>query len=248
MSTENAGPDQEQRLQKVLAHAGVASRRASEELIMRGRVTVNGEVVRTLGARVSPSDKICVDGERIHTDQQLQVFAFHKPEGVVSTMQPEDDRPCIGDYVVKFDTRLYHVGRLDAATEGLILLTNYGELAHRLAHPSFEVPKTYTALVQGRVHPGLGKRLKRGVELEDGMVQVDAFKLREIRPHSSIVELTLHSGKNRVVRRLLSSVGHPVTRLVRIQVGPVRLENLRPGAIRPVNGKELAALQEMVQL
>lgn len=237
------------RLQKLLSAAGVASRRASEEMIVRGRVSVNGKPVTELGTKVSPSDRIEVDGKRVHTDTELRVFAFHKPEGVVCTMQPEDDRPCVGDYVTtKLDGRYYHVGRLDAATEGLLLLTNHGELAHRLMHPSWEVPKTYTALVQGKVRNGLGKVLRDGVELEDGWANVDKFRILELRPKSSIVELTLHSGQNRVVRRMLSAVDHPVTRLVRIQHGPVRLADLRPGAMRPLNGAEMAQLLQLVQL
>ena len=224
-----------QRLQKVLANAGVASRRACEDMIAKGRVSVNGQVVHEMGMRVLPSDRIEVDGERIHTDTTLQVWAFHKPVGVVCTMQPEDDRPCVGDYATSLAQRVYHVGRLDTATAGLLLLTNNGELAHRLMHPSFEVPKTYVAMVQGQVKPGLGKRLASGVELED-------------RRGSSIVELTLHSGKNRVVRRLLSAVGHPVSALTRIAVGNVRLEGLGEAHLRLLHGPELAQLQQMVGL
>lgn len=237
-----------QRLQKVLANAGVASRRACEDMIAKGRVSVNGQVVHEMGMRVLPSDRIEVDGERIHTDTTLQVWAFHKPVGVVCTMQPEDDRPCVGDYATSLAQRVYHVGRLDTATAGLLLLTNNGELAHRLMHPSFEVPKTYVAMVQGQVKPGLGKRLASGVELEDGEVKVDKFRLIEIRRGSSIVELTLHSGKNRVVRRLLSAVGHPVSALTRIAVGNVRLEGLGEAHLRLLHGPELAQLQQMVGL
>lgn len=240
--------DQPQRLQKIMAHAGVGSRRACEILIERGKVSVNDQIVTELGTRVVPTDRIVVDGKRIHTDQGLEVFAFHKPAGVVCTMTPEDDRPCIGDYVFSRDTRMYHVGRLDAATEGLLLLTNHGELAHRITHPSYEIAKTYVVLVQGRVKPGLGKTLSKGVALEDGLVKVDKFKILELRQRSSIVEVTIHSGRNRVVRRLMSTVGHPVTRLVRTQIGPISLGNLHEGAMRPINGQELAQLQEVVGL
>ncbi|MCI6584584.1 MAG: rRNA pseudouridine synthase [Mobiluncus sp.] len=236
------------RLQKLLAQAGVASRRASEDLIKRGHVKVDGETVTEMGLKVSPESKITVDGERIHTDQTLQVWAFYKPVGTVSTMQPEDDRPTLGDWATKLPERVFHVGRLDAATAGLILMTNNGELANRLTHPSYEVPKTYVAIVQGQVKPGLGKLLKRGVELEDGVTKVDKFRLIEVRKGSSIVELTLHSGKNRVVRRLLSEVGHPVSALTRISIGPLGLKGLKEGQFRLLDGDELAKLQELVDL
>lgn len=241
-------PEEPVRLQKLLAQAGVASRRASEELIKHGRVQVDGETVTEMGVKVLPSARITVDGERIHTDNALQVWAFNKPVGTVSTMQPEDDRPCLGDWATKLPERVFHVGRLDVATSGLILLTNNGELANRLTHPSYEIPKTYVAMVQGQVKPGLRKVLRRGVELEDGITKVDAFKLVEVRKGSSIVELTLHSGKNRVVRRLLSEVGHPVSALTRIAIGSLRLRTLKEGQFRLLEGAELAKLQEMVGL
>ena len=237
-----------ERLQKVLSRAGVASRRASEDLIAQGRVQINGETVREMGVKVLPTDRITVDGQRIHTDTVLQVWAFHKPVGTVSSMQPEDDRPCIGDWVTKLPERVYNVGRLDAATAGLLLLTNNGELANRIMHPSYEVPKTYVAVVQGQVKMGLGKVLRRGVELEDGTVKVDKFKLIEVRKGSSIVQLTLHSGKNRVVRRLLSEVGHPVSALTRTGIANLTLDGLKEGQFRLLHGNELAALQEMVGL
>lgn len=235
-----------ERLQKVLSRAGVASRRASEDLIAQGRVQINGETVREMGVKVLPTDRITVDGQRIHTDTVLQVWAFHKPVGTVSSMQP--DRPCIGDWVTKLPERVYNVGRLDAATAGLLLLTNNGELANRIMHPSYEVPKTYVAVVQGQVKMGLGKVLRRGVELEDGTVKVDKFKLIEVRKGSSIVQLTLHSGKNRVVRRLLSEVGHPVSALTRTGIANLTLDGLKEGQFRLLHGNELATLQEMVGL
>lgn len=241
-------PEAGVRLQKLLAQSGVASRRASEDLIRQGRVQVDGKTVREMGVRVSPASRITVDNERIYTDQTLQVWAFHKPVGTVSTMQPEDSRPTLGDWATKLPERVFHVGRLDVATAGLILLTNNGELANRLMHPSYEVPKTYVAVVQGQVKPGLGKRLRRGVELDDGVTKVDKFRLIEVRKASSIVELTLHSGKNRIVRRLLSEVGHPVSALTRTAIGPLTLTGLKEGQFRLLDGKELANLQEMVGL
>lgn len=233
-----------ERLQKILAAAGVGSRRACEVLISEGRVSVDGEIVTTLGTRVHPTAKITVDGERVHTDVSFQVIAFNKPEGVVCSMKATDDRPCIADYTAGKYGRLYHVGRLDTQTSGLLLLTNNGELAHHLMHPSFEIAKTYLAMVQGRVSPGLGKKLHRGITLEDGPIKVDSFKIKELRPRSSLVELVIHSGRNRIVRRLMAEVGHPVSRLVRTRIGAIGLDNLRPGAMRPITGPALAKLME----
>lgn len=231
------------RLQKVLASAGLGSRRACEELIVAGRVRVDGEVVRELGVRVDPARAVIhVDGLRVQLDPTLVTLALNKPVGVVSTMHDPHGRPTLEAYLADRTERLFHVGRLDAETSGLLLLTNDGELAHRLMHPSYEIPKRYVATVQGRVERGLGRRLKAGVLLHDGEVRVDEFLLRDSGAASSLVELVLHEGRNHVVRRLLAEVGHPVTRLARTQVGPVRLGRLRPGQTRPVAGTELGAL------
>ncbi|HLV56873.1 MAG TPA: pseudouridine synthase [Actinotalea caeni] len=237
------------RLQKVLAQAGYGSRRACEQIIAAGRVTVDGEQVRELGVRVDPrSAVIHVDGLRVQLDDALVTLALHKPAGVHSTMSDPQGRPDLSAFVADRTERLYHVGRLDAETEGLLLLTNDGELAHRLMHPSYEVPKTYVATVEGRVARGLGRTLADGVELEDGPVRVDRFTIVEAMPRSSIVELTIHEGRNHIVRRLLAEVGHPVTRLVRTAVGPVRLGHLRPGRTRVVEGTELGRLMAAVGL
>ena len=247
-SRPGSGPDGV-RLQKVLAGAGLGSRRACEDLITAGRVTVDGQVVRELGVRVDPAMAVLhVDGLRLQLDQSLVTVALHKPVGVVSTMRDPRGRPSLESYVADRPERLFHVGRLDAETSGLILLTNDGELSHRLMHPSYEVPKTYVATVQGRVEPGLGKRLRAGVELPDGPVRVDSFRIREARGTRSIVELVLHEGRNHIVRRLLAEVGHPVTALARTQIGPVRLGRLRPGQTRVVEGSELGALMAAVGL
>lgn len=235
------------RLQKILAQAGYGSRRACEAIITAGRVTVDGQQVRELGVRVDPrSAVIHVDGLRLQLDGSVLTLALHKPAGVYSTMADEQRRPDLSQYVTDRSERLYHVGRLDAETEGLILLTNDGELAHRLTHPSYEVPKTYVATVEGHVSKGLGRTLAAGVELEDGPVQVDRFTIVETAPHASIVEVTLHEGRNHVVRRLLAEVGHPVTRLVRTSIGPIRLGNLRAGRTRAVEGAELGRLMSAV--
>jgi len=237
------------RLQKVLAGAGLGSRRACEDLIAAGRVSVGGAVVRELGMRVDPATAVVhVDGLRLQLDPTLVTLALHKPVGVVSTMRDPHGRPSLEGYVADRSERLFHVGRLDAETSGLLLLTNDGDLAHRLTHPSYEVPKRYVATVEGRVERGLVRRLKAGVDLEDGPVRVDEVKVLETRPQSSIVELVLHEGRNHIVRRLLAEVGHPVTALARTQVGPIRLGTLRPGQTRVIKGSELGALMSSVGL
>ncbi len=237
------------RLQKVLAQAGVASRRASEELIANGRVSVDGVVVRELGVRVDPSTAVIhVDGMRLQLDSTKVYLALNKPLGVVTTMKDPEGRPCIGDIVGSRTERLFHVGRLDTDTEGLLLLTNDGDLAHRLSHPAHEVPKVYLAEIPAPVPRGLGRQLREGIELDDGPARVDSFKLIDSRPGKALVEVVLHEGRNHIVRRLLAAVGHPVTRLVRVQVGPVLLGDLLPGRTRPLTREELAELMRLVGL
>ena len=247
-----------QRLQKVLAHAGVASRRACEQLIADGRVSVDGVTVTEAGLRVDPlTQEIRVDGSRILTNPELITLMLHKPAGVVTTMEDPEGRPTVAqygrDYLAEHpelpdSLRLVHVGRLDTETEGLLLLSNDGELSHRLMHPSFEIAKTYVAIVEGQVEPWVPRKLRRGIELEDGEAKADRVTVKDSGPRGSIVEITLHSGKNRVVRRMLDAVGHPVTRLARTRLGPLRLGNLRPGQTRPLSGEEIAALQQEVGL
>uniref|UniRef100_UPI001EF13B6F pseudouridine synthase n=1 Tax=Segeticoccus rhizosphaerae TaxID=1104777 RepID=UPI001EF13B6F len=231
------------RLQKLLAAAGVGSRRACENLISEGRVEVDGHVVRELGVRIDPGRQVVhVDGTRVQLDESRLYLAFNKPLGVVSTMNDELGRPSISDYVGDRKERLFHVGRLDADTEGLLLLTNDGDLAHRLQHPAYGVRKTYLAQIPGPVPRDLGKRLRAGVELEDGPVAVDSFKVVDSRPGKALVEVVLHEGRKHVVRRMLDAVGHPVESLVRTDVGPIRLGDLRPGKMRPLNSQEIGAL------
>ena len=246
------------RLQKVLAKAGVASRRASEELIAAGRVSVDGEVVAELGRRVDPDTAVIhVDGNRVIVREDLTYLALNKPAGVHSTMTDERGRSCVGDYVrERFEGELggiFHVGRLDAETEGLLLLTNDGELGHRLMHPSYEVPKTYFAEVEGSVPRGLGNRLRAGVELADGRVTVDEFRLKDDQDfrkgeRRSLVELVLHEGRKHIVRRLLAEVGHPVRRLVRTAVADVRLGTTKPGDLRHLTHSEVGSLYRAVGL
>ncbi|MCB1253461.1 MAG: rRNA pseudouridine synthase [Austwickia sp.] len=231
------------RLQKLLAGAGVGSRRACEDLITNGRVEVDGQIVTELGVRVDPVGSVVrVDGERIVLDPGRVYLALNKPLGVVSTMSDDRGRPCVGDLVQGRTERLFHVGRLDTDTDGLLLLTNDGELANRLQHPSYGVPKTYIATVPGPVARDVGRTLRAGVDLADGRVAVDGFRLIDSLPGRAIVEVVLHEGRKHVVRRLLEAVGHPVETLTRTNVGPVRIGDLKPGKTRPLNGKEIAEL------
>ena len=238
------------RLQKVMASAGVASRRVCEEMIAEGRVEVDGHVVTELGMRVDPKTAVIhVDGLRIQLDDNMVYMVFNKPKGVVSTMEDPDGRPCISDFVRKYHgERLFHVGRLDVATEGLLLLTNDGELANRLTHPSYEVPKTYLVQVRGPFPQGVGAELKAGVELEDGIASVDSFKLVDSTPGHVLIEVVLHSGKNRIVRRMFDAVGFPVLRLVRVKVGPIGLGDQRQGSIRNLGKQEVGHLLASVGL
>jgi 23S rRNA pseudouridine2605 synthase len=238
------------RLQKVLSQAGIASRRVAERMINDGRVEVDGQIVIEQGMRVDPkAQEIRVDGVKVRFDDTLVYLALNKPVGMHSTMSDDQGRPCIGDMVehrVRGNKKLFHVGRLDADTEGLILLTNDGELAHRLMHPSYEVPKTYLATVTGSVPRGLGKKLREGVELEDGIAHLDDFALVDAVPGKSLVRLVLHEGRKRIVRRMLASVGFPVEALVRTDIGAVSLGEQRPGSLRVLTSKEIAELYKAV--
>jgi 23S rRNA pseudouridine2605 synthase len=239
-------------LQKVLSQAGIASRRVAERMITDGRVEVDGQIVTELGTRIDPSVSVIrVDGARVMLDDTLVHLALNKPRGMHSTMSDERGRPCIGDLIehrVRGNKNLFHVGRLDADTEGLLLLTNDGELAHRLMHPSYEVPKTYLATVNGAVPRGLGKTLRAGIDLEDGPVVVDDFAVVDSVPGKTLVRVTLHEGRKRIVRRLLAAVGYPVQSLVRTDVGAVSLGDQRPGTIRALRRDEVGQLYKAVGL
>ena len=236
------------RLQKALANAGVASRRVAEQLIVEGRVRVNGEVVTELGTRIDPAvDLIDVDGTAVQLDQTKRYVMLNKPTGVVSSMRDDRGRPDLRRFTKEWPERLYNVGRLDADTSGLLVLTNDGELAHVLAHPSFGVTKVYIAKVEGRVTPQTISRLTKGIELEDGPIAADKARLLDAsggsgRGASSLVELTLHSGRNRIVRRMMAEVGHPVIELVRRQFGPLHLGTLPVGRTRELTKVERGAL------
>ena len=241
------------RLQKVLASAGLASRRVAEDMISEGRVEVNGKVVVEQGLRVDPEhDVVRVDGSRVPPPRRHLYLVLNKPRGVVSTMDDPEGRPTLADLLVgkvpgrrSANDRLFHVGRLDTDTEGLLILTNDGDFAHRLAHPSYEVPKTYLAEVEGAVSPVTLKRLREGVTLDDGPVRPTAVKVMSAVADKSLVKITLTEGRNRIVRRTMDAVGHPVRRLSRTGIGPVRLGTLKVGDFRELTRDELGALLDL---
>jgi 23S rRNA pseudouridine2605 synthase len=251
MSTPPEGeqPDRLVRLQKLLAQSGVASRRKCEELMLAGHVEVDGEVVTRLGTKVDPTTAVIrVEGRRLPPVSPNVYLALFKPRGVVSTMSDPEGRRTLADLVGDRPERLFHVGRLDTDTEGLILLTNDGDFAQRVAHPSYELDKTYVAEVDGVVTKGTARRVRDGVTLEDGPVEVSSFKIVSTQVDRSIVELVIHEGRNRIVRRLLDEVGHPVRRLTRTVIGPVTLRGLRSGQSRELTRDELGTLLDAAEL
>ena len=235
------------RLQKVLAAAGLASRRASEALISEGRVEVNSEVVLEQGRKVDPErDVIRVDGSRIPPPRRHRYLALNKPRGVVATMNDPEGRRTVADLITqRKNERLFHVGRLDTDTEGLLILTNDGDFAHRLAHPSFRVLKTYIAEVTGVVAEQTLRHLRRGITLEDGPVQPTSVKIISTTGDKTLLKITIQEGRNRIVRRTMEAVGHPVRRLSRIGIGPVRLGNLEVGEYRDLTREELGGLLDL---
>ncbi len=237
------------RLQKLMASVGVASRRVCENLIVAGRVRVNGVVVTELGRRIDPvTDLVVVDDVPIQLDATRRYLMLNKPVGVVSSLQDERGRPDLRQFVGQYQERLFNVGRLDAQTSGLLILTNDGELAHVLAHPSFGVTKTYIAKVQGRMGPATLHRLTAGVDLEDGPIAADRARIiGRAATSETMVEITLHSGRNRIVRRMLDEVGHPVVDLVRRQFGPLHLGTLAQGELRDLTKVELGQLLAIVR-
>ncbi|MEE1835892.1 pseudouridine synthase [Streptomyces sp. SP17KL33] len=243
------GAEQEgERLQKILARAGYGSRRACEELIEQARVEVNGEIVLEQGKRVDPEkDEVKVDGLTVAT-QSYQFFSLNKPAGVVSTMEDNEGRQCLGDYVTNRETRLFHVGRLDTETEGVILLTNHGELAHRLTHPKYGVKKVYLAHIVGPIPRDLGKQLKDGIQLEDGYARADHFRVVEQTGKNYLVEVTLHEGRKHIVRRMLAEAGFPVDKLVRVAFGPITLGDQKSGWLRRLSNTEVGMLMQEVDL
>ncbi|WP_291046040.1 pseudouridine synthase [Herbiconiux sp.] len=242
-SAHPGGAPEGVRLQKVMAAAGVASRRVSEQLIEAGRVEVNGEIVTELGRRIDPeNDLVSVDGTAVQLDPDKRYVMLNKPTGIVSSLADQHGRPDLQRYTSQYEERLFNVGRLDAETSGLLILTNDGDLAHVLAHPSFGVLKTYIAKVEGRVSPQTIATLTKGIELEDGPIAADKARLLDVERETSIVEITLHSGRNRIVRRMLDEVGHPVVDLVRRSFGPLNLGTLKSGGLRDLTKVELGQL------
>lgn len=237
------------RLQKVLAQAGVGSRRKCEDLIEAGQVAVNGQVVDQLGVRIDPDSSVIeVGGKRISVASNLVTVVLNKPKGVVSTMSDPDGRPSLSDYVKGFEERLFHVGRLDADTTGVLLLTNDGELANKLAHPTHGVSKVYVAKVRGRVPKSIVTTFRQGIVLDDGPVRAVDVHILDSQDESSLVEVVMHEGRNRIVRRMFDSVGHPVIDLVRTRFGPVTLGNLAPGSFRQLTRAETGELQQAAGL
>lgn len=237
-----AGERTEVRLQKALAAAGVASRRACEDLIVKGAVKVNGKLVTELGSRIDPaSDKVTVRGVPVQFDTSRVYLALNKPLGVISTMNDDEGRPDLSQYVLDYD-RVFNIGRLDADTTGLLLLTNDGELANQLAHPSFGVEKTYVAKVSGDISVQALGALTEGFELEDGFINADRARVIDRSKGQTLIEIVLHSGRNRIVRRMLDHVGHPVVGLVRKQFGPIHLSTLKVGHVRQLSKIEVGAL------
>lgn len=241
-----------ERLQKVLAKAGVASRRHAEILIDAGRVEVNGKIISKQGVKVNPSvDVIRVDGVRVNVNEEHEYFVLNKPRGMQSTMSDDLGRPCVGDVVsekVAAGQRLFHVGRLDADTEGLLILTNDGELANRLMHPKYEVTKTYLATVLGEADRKLVRQLKEGIELEDGLAKTDFAQVVDTNQGYSLVRLELHEGRKHIVRRMLKEAGFPVQRLVRTKLHTVQLGDMKPGGLRALNSSELTSLYKAVEM
>lgn len=231
------------RLQKYLASAGVASRRKAEELITAGRVAVNGTVVTELGTKVdAATDRVTVDGRTVEASEQVWI-ALHKPRRYMSTRSDPEGRPTIYDLLPASLHALFYVGRLDYDSEGLMLLTNAGDQAHRLQHPSFEIPRVYDAIVKGVVGRDAVQQLLRGVELEDGIARAEHIRmLPSNQADESKIRIALREGRNREVRRMMSAVGHDVRRLKRISYGPIRLADMAPGKWRKLTDAEVASL------
>lgn len=237
-----------ERLQKILSAAGVCSRRAAEVLILEGRVKVDGKVVRVLGTRADPhGSRIEVDGERIATDTRFQYLALNKPTGVITTASDPQGRPTVMD-LIRTSARVVPVGRLDFNTVGLVLLTNHGDLAHRLTHPSYEVERVYVAEIRGVPEPDVLKRLTLGIELDDGLARARRAKIIQRTTNRSQVELVMTEGRKHEVRKMFEAIEHPVLALARTSYGPIRLGELAPKASRHLTPVEVGSLLRLVKL
>ena len=238
------------RLNKIIADAGIASRRAADQLILEGRVSVDGQVVLELGNKFDPEiSEIKVDGESLNINKSKTYLAFHKPLGVISTMSDPEGRSNLGDYFKDRKDRLYHVGRLDKDSEGLILLTNDGELAHRATHPSYGLEKRYLVEIEGEFNKQLSDQLLQGVRLEDGLARaVKVVHARAVSKNHHWVEITIHEGRYHIIRRLIESLGLKVLRLIRLEFGPIALGEMKPGRHRVLNSQEMTNLFTALQL
>ena len=235
----------EVRLNKIIADAGITSRRGADELIADGRVTIDGRPIRELGAKIDPDNhEVAVDGETIKRSLTKSYLVLHKPKGVLSTMYDPEGRPSLADFIDLRKERLFHVGRLDKDSEGLILLTNDGDLTFRATHPSFGLEKTYIIEFEGRLETGVDKVLLKGVELEDGMGRVLSFK--QLSPNW--IEVKIHEGRYHIIRRLMEAVGVEVLRLIRTNFGPISLGDTPEGRWRDLNEQELLNIQKALNL
>ncbi len=240
----------EVRLQKALADAGVASRRACEDLITSGRVSVNGVQITTLGSKVDPeNDELAVDGETVSTNKSKTYLLFNKPAGVLSTMSDPEGRPCLGDYFSDRNERLFHVGRLDKESEGLIVLTNDGEIAHRATHPSYGLVKKYLVEIEGHLSAAAAQELRSGIRLEDGLARaLEVTVLREPTPKNAWIEISIHEGRYHIVRRMFEELELPVLRLIRTEFGPLNVGETKVGRWRHMNQGEIENLFTLLKL
>ena len=238
------------RLNKIIADAGIASRRAADQLILEGRVSVDGQIIIELGGKYDPEiNDVKVDGESLSINKSKTYLAFHKPAGIISTMSDPEGRANLGDYFKDRKDRLYHVGRLDKDSEGIILLTNDGDLAHRATHPSYGLEKRYLVEVEGEFNKQMSDQLLQGVRLEDGLARaVKVVHARAVSKNHHWVEITIHEGRFHIIRRLIESLGLKVLRLIRLDFGPINLGDMKPGRHRVLNSQEMTNLFTLLKL
>jgi len=231
------------RLQKIIAHAGIASRRMAEKMISEGRISVNGKIVTELGTKVDiRKDEIRVDGKLISTEVSRVYLMLNKPKGYLTTLKDTRERPIIADLLEGVPERVFPVGRLDYDSEGLLIMTNDGDFAYRVQHPKFEITKTYLVKIKGRIPKEEISMIKNGAKLDDGEFKPAHVTVGKINPKSSWLELIIHEGRNRIIRRYFDSLGHPVTRLIRVAIGDIHLGDLRQGDFRYLQKKEVERL------
>jgi 23S rRNA pseudouridine2605 synthase len=238
------------RLNKIIADAGIASRRAADQLILEGRVTVDGQIIIELGGKYDPEiNEVKVDGESLSVSKSKTYLAFHKPAGIISTMSDPEGRANLGDYFKDRKDRLYHVGRLDKDSEGIILLTNDGDLAHRATHPSYGLEKRYLVEIEGEFNKQMSDQLLQGVRLEDGLARaMKVVHARAVSKNHHWVEIIIHEGRYHIIRRLIESLGLKVLRLVRLDFGPINLGDMKAGRHRVLNSQELTNLFTLLKL